>query len=197
MTQDGEHFVTSASGTAFLWLAVLLISVSITGLQGCRQLEEGTGGTASADRGQTSFYDQLPGCWKLRVTAQGAQRDSLRSWLPEGALPSVIELDTTLAESVGSDSVNSDSVYKARSHGGYPGRSFSVWRYTRGDSIRVQRKGALAGTMLELKPTREKLVGSVVVFTDARGIGQGRPLRSGEFRRRGAVEAVPARCPAK
>jgi hypothetical protein len=191
--RTASHFSSSAAGTVFLWIAALLVGTSIAGLQGCRQLGEGTDGTASGSREQTSFQDQLPGCWSLRITADGAQRDSLRSWLPEGALPSVIELDTTRLESA-----SSDSVYTARSHGGRPGRSFSGWRYSRGDSIRVQRMGALSGTMLELKPTGQKLVGSVVVFTDARRMGrQGQPLRSGDFRRRGAVEATPIGCPSE
>jgi hypothetical protein len=193
MARNGEHTATRAPATAFFWLAVLVASTSIMGLQGCRQLEEAADTPAGDNRAEVSFQDQLPGCWGLRVTAEGGQRDSLRSWLPEGSLPAVVEFDTLRAESA-----DSDSVYRARAHGGGPaGHSFSVWRYSSGDSIRVQRAGALSGTMLELKPAGQKLVGDVVVFTDAQGMSQGQLMRSDDFRRRGPVEAVPVECPRK
>jgi len=146
--------------------------------------------TANEKSGQRSIQDRLFGCWKLRLTAEGAKRDSLRSRLPSGSLPSIIELDTTRVESA-----EGDSVYKAHAHGLRPGLTspFSVWRPSGDDSIRVERPGAMAGTTLQLKPTGDKLVGNVVVFTDAGGMNQSIE----DLRRRGSVEAVPVECPGK
>lgn len=199
MVWNSERFTASVATISAFCFAVLSVCAAVLGMQGCRQVQEGTDSTATAkdstanedssasrieERG--SFQEKLPGCWKLRLTAQGAQRDSLRAWLPEGSLPSIIELDTVRAESA-----QSDSVYRARSYGGFPGYSFSIWRLSTDGSIRVQRAGALAGTSLQLKPTGEKLLGNVVVFTDTRGLNQS----LGDLRRKGPVEAVPAECP--
>lgn len=170
-----------------------LVIASAAGLQGCSQTKESA--TSRSDDGseQVSFESRLPACWELQVAAESPRRDSLRSWLPEGRLPSVIELDTTLVESAGSD-----SVYEARSRGGYSNQPFTTWRYSKGDSIRVERGGAMAGMMLQLKPTGDKLIGSVVAFTDTRGIGDGTSLRGGDNpRKRGPIEAMPVECKRK
>ncbi|MCS3831023.1 hypothetical protein GGP91_003122 [Salinibacter ruber] len=198
MDQTGRPLPRSASTTtvglgAFLVTASLMIA-SAAGLQGCSQTKESATSRPDGGSEQVSFESRLPACWELQVAAEGPRRDSLRSWLPEGRLPSVIELDTTLAESAGSD-----SVYKARSRGGYASRSPTTWRYSKGDSIRVERGGAMAGMMLQLKPTGDKLIGSVVAFTDTRGIGDG-PSSNGTSmkmdapRKRGPIEAIPVEC---
>ena len=179
---------TVADSASFVMVASLAIMFA-AGLQGCSRIEESAGSEPNESSEQVSFWNRLPACWELQVAAEGRKRDSLRSWLPEGQLPSVIELDTTLAESA-----SSDSVYKARSRGGYSSQSFTTWRYSEGDSIRVERSGAMAGMMLQLKPTRDKLIGSVVAFTDARGIGDGSSLRMRNPRKRGPVEATPVEC---
>jgi hypothetical protein len=169
-----------------------LAIASAAGLQGCAQTKESNATKHSSN--QASFENRLPACWEPQVAAEGPRRDSLRSWLPEGRLPSVIELDTTSAESA-----SSDSVYKARSRGGYPNQSFTTWRYSKGDSIRVERGGAMAGMMLQLKPTGDKLIGSVVAFADTRGRGDGTSLNGTSMkmdapRKRGPIEAISVEC---
>lgn len=191
MDQTGRSFLRSASTTAtglgtFLLTASLVIAFA-AGLQGCSQTKEGA--TSGSGSEQVSFESRLPACWKVQVAAEGPRRDSLQSWLPEGRLPSVIELDTTLAESAGSD-----SVYEARSRGGYPNQSFTTWRYSKGDSIRVEREGAMAGMMLQLKPTGDTLTGSVVAFTDTRRMGEGTSMNVESPRKRGPIEAIPVEC---
>jgi len=183
MARNSERFAASPASVFALCFAVLSVGTSIGVLQGCRQVEEGTDSTTNENEEQYAVQDQLPGCWTLRITAQGAQRDSLRSWLPAGSLPSIIELDTTLAESA-----SSDSVYKAYSwsNGRRESQPFSVWRPSSDDSIRVQRAGAMSGRMLQISPSNGKFVGSVVEFTDRLGDSQ---------RRSGPVEAVPTECP--
>jgi len=186
MARNKEGVTASFAAINTLYVVALLSASALSvGLQGCHQLEEGTDSTTNEEDGHVSVQDQLPGCWKLRITARGAQRDSLRSWLPAGSLPSIIELDTARAEPVGSD-----SVYRAYSwsDGRRESQPFSVWRPMEGDSIRVQRAGALAGTMLHLKPAKDKLIGSVVEFTDTGTLSEPR-------RRRGAVEAIATQCP--
>jgi hypothetical protein len=164
--------------------AVLVGSVLASGLQGCRSLENETATTSERARGDED-PTRLRGCWKLNLQARGVQRDSLRDWLPAGSLPSIVELDTTRAGPSGQD-----GVYEAYSWSDSrrSSRPFSVWRPLGPDSIRVQRAGALAGTMLQLRVAEERLVGEVVVYGDA-GMG-GTPER-----REGALEATPARCP--
>jgi hypothetical protein len=174
-------------------IAFLAIA-SAAGLQGCAQTKDSNATMPDDGSGQASFESRLTACWELQVAAEGPRRDSLRSWLPEGRLPSMIELDTTLAESA-----SSDSVYKARSRGGYPNQSFTTWRYSEGDSIRVERRGAMAGMMLQLKPTGDKLIGSVVAFADTRGRGDGTSLNGTSMkmdapRKRGPIEAIPVEC---
>lgn len=175
-------------------MIAFLAVASAAGLQGCAQTKESNATRPDDGSEQVSFERRLPACWELQVAAEGPRRDSLRSWLPEGRLPSMIELDTTLAESA-----SSDSVYKARSRGGYPNQSFTTWRYSKGDSIRVERGGAMAGMMLQLKPTGDKLIGSVVAFTDTKGIGDGPSsnvpsMEMDAPRKRGPIEAIPVEC---
>ena len=193
MDHTGRSFprlasTTVADSASFFLIASLVILFS-AGLQGCSRIEESAGPESDERSEKVSFWNRLPACWELQVATEGQKRDSLRSWLPEGRLPSVIELDTTLAASA-----SSDSVYKAQSRGGYSSQSFTTWRYSTGDSIRVERSGAMAGMMLQLKPTGDKLIGSVVAFTDARGIGDGSSLKMDNPRRRGPIEATPVEC---
>ena len=196
MDHDGRFLPRSVSttvvdSTSFLMIVSLAIMFA-AGLQGCSRIEESAGHESNESSEQVSFWSRLPACWELQVAAEGQKRDSLRSWLPEGRLPSIIELDTTLAASA-----SSDSVYKAQSRGGYSSQSFTTWRYSTGDSIRVERSGAMAGMMLQLKPTGDKLIGSVVAFTDARGIGDGSSLKIDTPRRRGPIGATPVECEGK
>lgn len=146
-------------------------------LQGCRQLDE------TADAAEEP--NRVQGCWALSLQAQGAQRDSLQTWLPAGSLPSTLELDTIRA-----DSAAEPSRYNAYSW--FDGRQrqhpFSVWRWMEGDSIRVQHAGALAGTMLQLHAAPDTLDGRVIVYSDV--LMPGTPAR-----RAGAVTAVPTQCP--
>lgn len=182
MIRTSAHVSVSYLPTPVVVLTVLFASASVGG---CQQAKEGTNSTTGEEDVQVSVRDQLPGCWSLRITAQGAQRDSMRSWLPAGSLPSIIELDTTLAESG-----SRDNVYRAYSwfDDRRESQPFSVWRRAKGDSIRVQRADALSGTMLKLGPSEGKLVGSVVQFTDRMGSSE---------RRSGPVEADPAECPSR
>lgn len=168
---------------------VVLVALTAVGLQGCSQTEETTRSEDTRE-GQASFESQLPGCWKLQLTADSSQVDSVRSWLPEGSLPGVIELDTARAQTS-----SQGRAYRARSHDGFLRRSFTIWRRTENDSVRVQREGALEGTMLQLGPTGGRLVGSVISFTDAGGLEEGRSLAAGTLRRRAPVEATPTTCP--
>jgi len=169
---------------AAVCFGILTVGLSLTALSGCRHAEEGTDPT-SQRAGQDTVRIQPPGCLELRLTAQGGERDSLRAWLPAGSLPSVVELDTTRAASTGGD-----SVYTAYSwfDGRRESHPFSVWRRTEGEAIRVQRAGALAGTMLDLRPGEGALSGTVTVYRDA-------GMRGTPTRREGALEAVPVRCP--
>lgn len=193
MDHTGRSFprlasTTVADSASFFLIASVVIWFA-AGLQGCSRIEKSAGPESSERSEKVSFWNRLPACWGLQVAAEGPRRDSLRSWLPEGRLPSVIELDTTLAASV-----SSDSVYEAQSRGGYSSQPLTTWRYSTGDSIRVERSGAMAGMMLQLKPTGDKLIGSVVAFTDARGIGDGSSLKMDTPRRRGPIEATPVEC---
>ncbi len=174
----------SVAASPILVACVLFLvgGAPLSALQGCRQLEEGTAsGDKSAQR--DSGQAQLHGCWKLNLQADGAQRDSIRGLM--GALPSIVELDTARAEPT-----DRDGIYKAHSwfDGRRESRPFSIWRRMGADSIRVQRAGALAGTMLELHPKGGNLVGTVVAFGDA-------GMRGESSRRTAALSATPVQCP--
>lgn len=127
----------------------------------------------------------IEGCWSLQLLAEGAQRDSVRSWLPRGTLPTVVELDTA--------KVDGDRQDGARvAHSWFDGRResdpFSVWHRIAGDSIRVQRAGALSGLMLRLQAEDGGLTGTVVSFTDVEP--QDRPARQ-----QTRIAAEPVDCP--
>ena len=181
MTRSESVFVP-ASPPLVACLLFLVGSASLSALQGCRQLEEGT---ASGDKStqHDSGHTQLHGCWKLNLQADGPQRDSIRALM--GSLPSIVELDTARAETT-----DRDDIYKAHSwfDGRRESRPFSIWRRMDTDSIRVQRAGALAGTMLELHPEAGKLVGNVVAFSDA-------GMRGESGRRTAALSATSVQCP--
>ena len=124
-----------AGGTAVLCLTLVAAA-------GCsRQPPDGAVDRATA-------AGTVPGCWSLEVTAEGADRDSLRRWLPAGSLPTVLELDTVRV----SEGPEGEPVYRARSY--FDGRSeqgpFSAWRRIRGDSVLVERPGAMAGVCVGL-----------------------------------------------
>ena len=127
----------------------------------------------------------MHGCWALRLDADGAQRDSLRAWLPAGSLPPIVELDSARAESD-----DETPVYVAHSWFDTRRESapFSIWRPLGTDSIRVQRAGAFAGFMLQVGAADTTLVGNVVEFRDV-----GRTNTS--TRRRGPVTMTPTQCP--
>jgi hypothetical protein len=55
----------------------------------------------------------------------------------------------------------------------------------------------MAGMMLQLKPTGDKLIGSVVAFTDTRGIDDGTSLKMDAPRKRGPIEAILVECKRK
>lgn len=186
MARMSDRFPASAAATATACFGLLLAGLSVAALQGCRQSGEATNPSSERAR-PDSVRIQPPECWELRLTARGAERDSLRAWLPAGSLPSVVELDTTRASGA-----ERDSVYEAYSwaHGRRTSQPFSVWRRLDDGAIRVQRAGALAGTMLHLRPDVGALSGTVVVFRDAEVMG--RPTR-----REGSLEAVRVQCPAK
>lgn len=127
----------------------------------------------------------IEGCWSLEILAEDAQRDSVRSWLPRGTLPAVIELDTA--------QVDGDRQDDARvAHSWFDGRResdpFSVWHRFAGDSIRVQRTGALSGLMLRLQAENGGLAGTVVSFTDV-------AQRDRSGRQQARIEAEPVDCP--
>ncbi len=167
--------------------AVLCFGLLATGLavlQGCRHTEKGTTSTSQRAE-QDTVRIQPPGCFRLRLTAEGAERDSLRAWLPAGALPQIVELDTTRASSIGEGAAyDAYSWFDSRRES----RPFSVWQHRKDGSIRVQRAGALSGTLLDLRPDRGMLSGAVAVYRDA-------GMRGEPTRREGAVEAVPVSCP--
>jgi len=166
----------------------VLVTAFIVVLPGCRHTEDGADTTSQRSR-EAGTPDTLrvnpPGCLKLRVAAEGSERDSLRTWLPTGSLPSIVELDTTRAESAGSDSVYQAYSWFDQRRESHP---FSVWRHAEDGGIRLQRAGALSGTLLDLYPDQGKLSGTVAVYSDT-------GVRGRQNRREGAVEAVPAQCP--
>ena len=162
-----------------------LLATGLAALQGCRHTEEGTTPTSQRAE-QDTVRVQPPGCFRLRLTSEGAERDSLRAWLPAGALPGIVELDTTRASSTGEGAVVYDaySWFDSRRES----RPFSVWRHREDGAVRLQRAGALSGTLLDLRPDRGLLSGAVTVYRDA-------GMRGEPTRRDGAVEAVPVSCP--
>lgn len=180
MGQPRKLFV--AASPTFVVCLLLLVGGASLSAQGCRQLGEGADAEdrrAQRDSGRI----QLHGCWTLTLQADGARRDSIRAWA--GSLPSIVELDTVRAETTGQD-----SSYKAYSwsDGRRKSRPFSIWRRMDTDSIRIQRAGALAGTMLQLHPEAGKLAGDVVAFGDA-------GMRGEPDRRTAAVSATSVQCP--
>lgn len=162
-------------------IRIATVLTAVLGLAACH-----SGPPRAAPQATTDVH----GCWELEVTADGSERDSLRSWLPEGTLPPVLELDTIPAGDAEAD----EGTYAAYSW--FDGRRetapFSAWQPTEGDSIRVQRTGALSGTMLRLVPSEDGLAGVVVGFTDVRSRGD---LSTGTGRRQGPVAASPVACP--
>lgn len=137
------------------------------------------------DRALTSGTVQ--GCWSLELPASQDGADSLGAWLPAGSLPSILQLDTARAAT----EADAREIYRARS---YVGRRvaagpFSAWRWFSGDSILVDRPGALAGLTLRLTRADGHLEGVVTSYTDV--------MEPGEPTRRSApVRATPASCPA-
>lgn len=162
-----------------------LLAIGLAALQGCRHTEEGTPPTSQRAERDTVRI-QPPACYRLQLTSEGAELDSLRAWLPAGALPQIVELDTTRTSPTGEGAV----LYDAYSwfDGRRESRPFSVWRHREDGAIRLQRPGALSGTLLDLRPDRGTLSGAVAVYRDA-GM-RGRPTR-----REGTVQAVPVSCP--
>jgi hypothetical protein len=180
----------SAGPAAATSLAVLL-ALALASLPGCRQAKESSASSGGAPEATAASYapraPQLPGCWRLRLTAEGAERDSVRTWLSAGTLPAVLELDTARV-SAGGDAPRRAYSWSNGRRGTEP---FSVWRPMEDDALRVQREGATAGLMLDLRRADSLLVGSVVQFTDAGMMGRTPP------RREAPVEARAVECPAR
>lgn len=126
------------------------------------------------------------GCWELDLAVQGAQLDSVRTWLRRGALPPVVELDTTRAS--GRAATDSARVAYSWFDGRRETAPFSLWRRMRGDSLLVQQAGARSGLMLRLVHDESGLQGAVVSFSDV-----GTP--DSPTRRHAPVEAVRVDCP--
>lgn len=129
----------------------------------------------------------LAGCWSLDLREGELERDSLGEWLPRGTLPGVLELDTAEAGRSGSgEEFAAYSWFDSRRETD----PFSAWTRISGDSIRVQRSGALSGLMLRLTPAGDSLTGWVVRFTDVRRLDE-------PGRRRARVVARSVECPAR
>lgn len=178
-----DSFPTRAD--ALILVGVLLTSgLLATVLSGCHQTNGGRG-APSASAQETVLPSRVHGCWTLRLKAKGPQRDSLRAWLPAGSLPPTVELDSMRA-----DDMDEAEIYVAHSWFGERRKPqpFSVWRPLGSDSIRVQRAGALAGTMLQVGPAESTLVGHVIVYRD---VGMGNT----STQRTGSVTMTPTRCP--
>lgn len=128
----------------------------------------------------------VQGCWAVEVTAEGPRLDSLRSWLPAGTLPTVLRLDTLRSGRTTGDR----KLYRARSY--FDGRlepgPFAAWRWLEGDSILVERPGAMSGVTLRMTRVDDHLRGTLAVFTDVMEPGQ-------PSRRTSPVRATPASCP--
>jgi len=121
-----------------------------------------------ADGQGSSLAERVAGCWSLELLASGSEMESIRTWLPAGTMPTGIELDTSVAPG-GRD----DSTFRARSlqDGRRETDPFSTWRPMRGDSLLVQRAGAMAGYALRLAPENGAMEGVVVGFSDVRQPG--------------------------
>lgn len=128
----------------------------------------------------------VEGCWELEVTAEGAERDSVRTWLPAGELPYMVELDAARREAAGEEWYAAYSWFDGRRETA----PFSVWRRIPGDSILVQRAGALAGLALRLTRSGDELLGNLVGFTDVRTLGNAQSSRR-EAPVRGTATACP------
>ena len=118
-----------------------------------------------ADAGlQVGLVERVSGCWELSPGAGGAEADTVRRWMEDGALPGAIRLDTARAEMGTRD----EEFYVAWSyvHSRKQRRPLAAWRPAGGDSIWVETPGALAGTALRLEAGDERLAGTASVFTD-------------------------------
>lgn len=149
------------------------------------------GGAAACHSGspQTELRSQptLPGCWSLNLQEDDIERDSVRDWLPRGTLPGVLELDTVVADSTtDEDSYAAYSWFDSRRETD----PFSVWTRIPGDSIRVQRSGALSGLMLRMTLASDSLVGAAISFTDVRQLGE-------SSRREAPIVARSVQCPSR
>lgn len=131
--------------------------------------------------------DRVVGCWELDVTPGDTADDSVPSWLAGAGLPTKLALDSTVVSAGGE---GSGPIYEAHSYHGIRRESlpFSAWRRLSGDSILVDRPGALAGFTLRLAPDDGGLSGLLSSFTDA--VQPGQPSR-----RTTPVRATPATCP--
>lgn len=145
-----------------------------------------TGSPDTADAGPAATRG-VEGCWALEVTAEGARADSVRSWLPAGEFPGMVELDSEPSADAGQD-----ADWRA-AYSWFDGRRetspFSAWRSFADDSVLVQRPGAMQGMMLRLGRSDDALTGSVVGFTDVRTLGE-QPTR-----RQAPVRGTPTACP--
>lgn len=165
------------AGGATAWLSAglaLLVAV------GCRRPMPET-------EQATVEQSAVAGCWELDVTPGDMPDDSIPSWLAGAGLPTTLVLDTTRASAGGEGGT---PVYEAHSYHGMRRESqpFSAWRPLPGDSVMVDRPGALAGFTLRLAPADGDLSGILTSFTDA--MEPGRPSR-----RTTPVRATRASCP--
>lgn len=171
MLQPVNRLFTAANWRTFLPVALLPLTVA------CQP------GARSADVDEEAT---LQGCWELALAVPESQADSVRTWLPHGTLPPVIELDTARA----SGQTSGDSAKAAYSW--FDGRRekdpFSLWRPMRGDSLLVQRAGARAGLMLRLVHSEDRLEGIVVSFSDVM-------RQNGGDRPQAPIEAAKSECP--
>lgn len=157
-----------------------VVCLALVAAAGCsRQPPDGALDRASAS-------GTVHGCWALEVTAEGATRDSVSRWLSAGSLPTVLELDTARV----SEGPAGEPVYRARSY--FDGRPeegpFSAWRRISGDSLLVERPGAMTGVSLRLVGDGTALEGVVTAFTDVMEPGR-------RSRQQAPVRAEPAVCP--
>lgn len=157
------------------WITVAIAS--------CATLLACHGNSPKLNPGSTA---QIEGCWNIALAEEGAQRDSVRAWLPARTLPDILQLSsaTRAPDDEENGPYSAYSWFDERRET----EPFSVWNRFEGDSIRVQRAGALAGLMLRLTPERDELVGTVVSFSDISSLGT-------PARRQASVVASPVDCP--